>query len=441
MNYITFILLSSVCLFAQTVSMHNEPLELKKTDSMLEKRIAMRFLLVTMPESDEHLTSIAQTIKIALERSGQFAVTLASSQALKNKQDINSLFHQGYALIAFLNHADNNQAIEWRLYDATQIHMVKGKKTYKKGIIERGWAYAVADEIWPELTQQPSCFSSKIAYVKNTYDTKGKKKATIYLTDFDGSHAKELIATNSAYVGLYWHNNIQQPRLLCSRFTCFNAQIITVTMQGSTKTVLDREGTCVGISLHNDTNQAVYCRSGEIWRYNYNPKTKKGLHTCLVKNKGKNTSPTLLSSGDIIFCSDDKKIKAGYAKAKGPQICLYHADTKNIELLTQEGYCVAPAYCSSNNCIAYSKKVQNTMQLYTYNLKTKKHTQLTTDAGDKTDCTWSPCGTYLAFCYALGKSQAIAIMHVILKDKWVITPADAVCSYPAWSPVYTLFPG
>lgn len=242
------------------------------------------------------------------------------------------------------------------------------------------------------------------------------------------------------YVGLYWHHDTSNPCLFCSEFTRFNVRLISANFQGRKKIVLNVPGTCVGISVAHDNNQAVYCRSGSLWRYQYNEQEQKGEHRVLIKNEGKNFTPTMLENGDIIFCSDSRKFKKDFPKARGPQICYYHAADGRTELLTQEGYCVGPSYCPRTKKVAYSKKVNGWMQLFVCDIKKRESKQITFDASNKIDCCFSPCGNYIVFCQQQGPSSRIALIHVAMKKKTYVTGALEFCTCPSWSPIYKTVP-
>lgn len=439
MHLIIYIITIILLLFDQ---IHGLSIEIQK-NSMVADKAPMKLLLGNINsdiERDCELWQIATGLQKALERSGQFSVAIQDFQEIKKKKDITDLFVLGHSLVILLNHSGDKKAIEWRIYDATEGLMVQGKRLQKRGPLTRGYAYNIADELWPILTKQPSSFSTKLAYTKLKNKTLGRQQSVVCVSDFDGSFEEEIISVPGTYVGLYWHNNNNNPYLLCSEFTRFNVRLISVSMNHKKRVLLNFVGTCVGVSLSSDENQAVYCRSGNIWHYAYDQNLKKGSHVCLIKNDGKNTSPTILDNGDIIFCSDSKEIRKGQNVAKGPQVCYYHADNKTIELITKEGYCTGPTYCISSNTIAYSKKINGKMQIFSYSINTKKHKQLTFDDGNKIDCCWSPCGNYILFCYQKDKISRIAVFNLPLNKMFFITDAKSYCTSPSWSPIYNTFP-
>ncbi len=398
---------------------------------------ALPFLIAVTPEQDAELYHIAELLAQNIQRSGQFRVKVKGCTAPSTASELEKLLDKSYPLELFLSQSPDKKHVQWRLYDVHDGHLIKGKSYAKRGTLAHGYAAHIADELWPVLTKQSSSFSTKIAYVKRKIGPAKRQRSVVCVVNSDGSFEQEIIKKPGTYVSLYWHHNTQFPCLFCSEFTRSNVRLISVTLQGKKTIVLNLNGTCVGISVSHDNNKAVYCRSGTIWQYSYDEREKKGLHTPVIKNDGKNVSPTLLANGDIIFCTDSRKIRQG---SSGPQICRYSPATNSIKLLTQDGYCVGPSYCAQNDKIAYSKRIQGVMQLCIYDCKTHQQYQLTSDSGNKIDCCWSPCGNYLVYCFQQGRESRIALMHVVMKKRTFITSLDEYCTCPSWSPVFDTLP-
>ena len=76
------------------------------------------------------------------------------------------------------------------------------------------------------------------------------------------------------------------------------------------------------------------------------------------------------------------------------------------------------------------------MQLCAYDIGSGKSEQITFDAGDKDECSWSSCGNYLIYSVSRGYSSRIAALNVLSHEVHWITKEHEVCTYPAVSPVY-----
>ncbi len=103
--------------------------------------------------------------------------------------------------------------------------------------------------------------------------------------------------------------------------------------------------------------------------------------------------------------------------------------------MTPQGYCVSPAYSPALNKVVYSKRVKGVMQLFVYDLVSEAHEQVTFGKGDKTEPSWSPCGTYIVCTAEQGSSARVALVHVPTKNFQYITPQGVWCGYPSWSPL------
>lgn len=416
-------LLSLVVVFFELQG--NEQKALCLVQEKQEKKSKMPLLLGIIGSQDEitQLQEVANVLLEDMERSQQFAITVKTFEAVRTTAEISQLFNEGFPLIVFLNSADNGNALAWRVYDATQVVMVRGKKYHKRGTQPAQWAHHIADELWSELLGIAGSFSTQIAYVKRvtngtqicTVDPAGKKESVIVPSPAEqelGKHVR---------VAPYWYPDGDNPRLIFSEFTPSNVRLVMTDLNYHTRVVLDVDGTHVGVSYSPTGRDVVFVRSGAIWGHSFDEKTNKNYYRMIIKNQNACASPNLLANSDIIYCCKGK-------------IYHYHAETKTQEIVTDKGYCVGPAVCEENSLV-YSKRVGDTMQLYLCDIKQKTHRQLTYDKGDKIDPSWAPCGTWVVFCYEQGTSSRIAIMNILTGVRYFLTPENMICSYPAWSPL------
>jgi TolB protein len=392
----------------------------------------LKLLLVTVGEQKQELKNILSIVKKDLEFSGQFTVDIEPAEQIATKKEVAGLFERGYSLALFFNVSSKNDGIEWRLYDTTQIVMLKGSKTQKRGLVLRGWAHNVSDAVWLALTGQEGFFSTKIAYCKQVSMKRKKKVTHVFAADYDGSNEELLVATPTVNVAPRWNRDGKTPLLFYSEYTNANVRLVSVNMQKKRKIASDYDGVNMLPAFSKDGKRVVYCASrgnGSCQLYCYD----QGALKKLTNNQGNNVSPTFSDDGTKIFyCSD--------YQTGTPQIYCYDTDKNQQIRLTENGYCASPAFCGKQNRVAYSKIVNGIMQLYVYDVITKEHTQLTFDAGHKEEAAWSPCGNYLIFSVEQGAQSRIAMLNLITNDRHYITPSSAVCSYPAWSTVYDEFP-
>lgn len=98
----------------------------------------LKLLLVIVGEKKQELQNIINIIKNDLEFSGQFEVDVEPIAQVATKKEVASLYARGYSMAVFLSANKSNDAIEWRLYDTTQIVMLKGSESKKEA-----WFYVV----------------------------------------------------------------------------------------------------------------------------------------------------------------------------------------------------------------------------------------------------------------------------------------------------------
>ncbi len=410
-----------------TTVVHIDPEQHSNLDASAALQMPIFLGVVAASSSDQELEAIVKVLKADLERSGQFSVTVQLLAYPKTIGEVTALFKSGYSLALFINELKDSAGIEWRLYDATQVLMIKGKRSSKWGNSAAEWAHHIAQNVWKELVGNRGPFISKIAYIKKVARNRAQTLYQLWVCDSDGAHHQLILSSNRIIVAPYWTNDSEHPGLLFSEFTLSNVGLRALDMQGNKRMVLDLEGTTVGISYVPNSSDIVYGRSGALWRYHFDLEHKKSIHSLIIKEKDACASPIVLAHGDIIYCSQGK-------------IKYHHSDTKSTEILTPHGYCVGPAYSSQENALVYSKKVKGIMQLYMYSFITKEHVQLTHDKGDKTEACWSPCGNYIAFCWDQGITSYIATLHCRTKQCAILTGVKEHCSYPAWSPLFETFP-
>ncbi|HEX2978147.1 MAG TPA: hypothetical protein VHO47_03445 [Candidatus Babeliales bacterium] len=401
-------------------------------------------LLIGVIDANEIMDESSTLLKEMLERSkamlSGFSVTIMPFEKQPSKAAMKELMKDGFGLGLFLAHTWFGGTLEWRLYDLDAHCMIKGKRFSIKEYPARIVAEHIADQVWPLLTGQGSFFSTRIAYCKEKR-IKGKKiEKHIYVTApyIDCEKCAEqssLLVKNANAFAPRWNNDSLSPMILYSEITNSNVRLMSVAMDKKRKMVANLDGFVMRPSFSSDGKKVVYCScdgsigsKSTIYLYQIDEQTGRSSLSQVTHNAGQNISPTLCDNGDIIFCSD--------AGSKQPYICYYHADTKEFERLTPDGYCSSPSFCQATKKIAYSRMCNGTAQLFSYDLNTKTHTQLTFDNSNKEESCWSPCGNYLAFTVTNGKTSRVAVHHVFSNERIYVTSAQDRCCYPSWSPLY-----
>lgn len=394
-----------------------------------QQNAAMKLMIIPLGKQDQMNDTIALISK-ALMFKGQFAVDIRPSAHILPKQELLDLRKSGYPLLVFIEMPDKN-TLQWRLYDTQNAQMLKGKKMSNQSSGSRGLAYATADSLWQELAGEPGFFSTKIAYCKEV--TKNKKRYKhIFVADYDGSNEQVLVQTPTINIAPRWNKDARKPLLFYSESTNANIRMMAASLKKERIMASNFDGLNMLPTFSSDGKTVIYCATrgaGNCQLYQWRNRELKRL----TNNVGNNFSPILSHDDKTLFFSSD-------FETGSPQIYSYDMQTEMLERLTSGGYCVSPSYCKRSGLLSYSKMVNGVMQLFSYNLATKEHAQLTSDAAQKEECAWSECGTYLMCPVDTGKTSRIALFNRITKEYTFLTDSKDRCSYPAWSGIYNDYP-
>lgn len=415
------------CLFISNFT-YAAHLQVKPTNHMAMK------LMIRYKGDDAPMRDIVSVIKKDLEFKKLFNVSTEPLIESVSKKEIADYHKQGYLAAVFLE--SDSHSITWRVYSTQNGTMLMGKKYNKQGSVPRGWAHAISDRLWSALTGDEGFFSTKLAYCQNRYQKNSAGSLElckdIYMCDYDGSHSECMVKASRAHVAPRWNADFNDPLLFCSEHTPSNVRLLAVNMDKKRKVVSNFDGVNMLPTFSSDGKKAVYCASRGNGKCNIYHFTKGELKR-LTNNQGNNVSPVFSSdTNKIFFCSD--------YQGGSPAVYVHSIDSGEVERITASGYCSSPSYCEKKNMLAYSKMINGVNQIFTYNVASKVHTQITFDAGSKEECCWSPCGTMIIFCSRQGMKSQLVMHDMHTRKEQIISGDGLGCSYPAWSRIYKEFP-
>ncbi len=302
------------------------------------------------------------------------------------------------------------------------------KKTLLKGL------HTVSRDILYALTSSSGPFLYTLTYAKYL----GNKKKVICINDYRGNEEKIIVSDNNICTAPTWHPNL--PVLLYSRFTKDRGLLEGINLKTKKQsTLISNDGLAMQPSFSSDGKSAILCssQSGSYELYLYFIKNQQEDHNILKQltfNKANNTKPCFLPSGDVIFCSDFER--------QVPQIYYFDRKSRDIHRLTSgKGTCVAPSYNAHNNSITYVRYTNGNFQLFSLSLNVDHphERQLTKDATDKYEPSWSPCGNYIVYTTdiqqksSFRKNRQIAVLNVHSKQSLTMTNDEYDKSFPSWT--------
>lgn len=383
----------------------------------------------------EELKEITNIIASDFEMTEQCIAKVHHFDNLQKMSEIKDLYKKGFYIAVFIS--QEKDGFSWRLYDTEQAAMVAGKKYEKKGSVLRGWAHNLADQIWPEFMGTASCFASKIAYCKQLWvkhHGKDKVYKHIYIADADGKHVRPLVEIPTVCLAPRWSNQAADPILFYSENTLSNVRLVMANMHGKRQTICSFDGLNMLPAFADDNKNIVFCLSkdgsSQLYHSFFDSHNKR-IFNRMTKNNADNFSPCYINDHTVAFVSD--------YQTKNPAIYLIDMKSLKVTPVTTDGYCACPAYCKANNKLLYSKMIGRAMQIFTYDCATKVHEQLTTGSESKEEGSWSPCGNFIVFAARSHNKSRIARYNLLTGRMQYVTSASENCTYPAWSPVHTIF--
>jgi TolB protein len=392
---------------------------------------AIPLVLGLVGESSPTLKNLGKRLAHDLGYSGQCSVSVRSFESLQKKETLQKLLKETILLTVFVQQLGKN-SFEVRLYDTARATMLMGKRFSFTHDNEGAWAHTIADALWPVLIGQPGIFSTKIAYCKKVPSKKGAKIKHVYMCDYDGSNEERIVETTTVNIAPRWNRNTTSPLVYYSAYTNDNVRLEVVNMSKQRKIVSNFDGINMVPSFSSDNKSMIYCASrgkGSCQLF----MVKDSKLRQLTSNTGNNVSPSVSRDGlQVYFCSD---YETGL-----PQICTYRLTDGAVERITDGGYCASPACSTRHDKIAYAKIIEGVMQILVYDPVKKTHIQVTFGPGQKEECSWSPCGTYLVYGHEEGTKGSIVSLNLQTKQCKTLTLGRDVCSYPSWSPVYERIP-
>jgi len=388
------------------------------------------------------LEQISNYLKKDLEFGKQFEVDIKKINKLHSKSELMQLSKSGYGLAIFLNVVDSGlfgqKGIEWRLYDLSSAAMLKGKKVFQTKPHLNTFAHKIADQVWPELTGQVGIFSTVLAACKKNNITKKKYHTYVYVLhpiEYLHKLSEPKLVIKDPTICLLPEWNLHKPLLYYSKHTDCNVRLNSIDTNLKRSIVSNFDGLNINPAF-SKSGKILVCLAkdgkGRICQYKYDEVSKKGTFVSLTDRKIHAISPSFIDEDNFVFCAVDSYNR--------PKLAIFNIPKSEISYIKNGESCEGPTYCSENNKIAYCKKVDGYLQIFTRQYLKENEKQLTFDNSDKDSLSWSVCGNFIAFSCESGSTSQIAILNLLNNQITYLTPKNEHWSCPAWSPVYEDIP-
>jgi TolB protein len=284
----------------------------------------------------------------------------------------------------------------------------------------RRLVHRFVDDVLEALTGERGIASTQVAYVRQI----GKLKE-IWISDYDGSNARQLTHDRSIALSPAWAPWGSE---LC--FTTFKrgnpdlylfdinrgASYPFSTRPGpNSAPCYSPDGKWIACTLYRDGNAEVYLISRDA-------QTARRL----TRNDRIDTSPSFSPTGrEIVFTSD---------RSGSPQVYVMDVEGLNQRLLTIEGsYNDSPQWSPKGDRIVYAARHDGVFDIVVMGADGSAPVQITYGAGHNENPRWSPDGRKILFSSTREGKRQIFMMNPDGSDVVRISSGDE-CFGPAWGP-------
>jgi len=257
-------------------------------------------------------------------------------------------------------------------------------------------AHEINDEVVKRFTGEEGIARSKIAFINNS--TKFKE---LYVIDYDGYNLRRITKDNRLNVLPKWVPNSTQ--ILYTSYLYNNPDLFLVDItKNKRKAISTIQGLNSPTSVSPDKKTMVSTLSRGVYPNLYLLSSDGVIIRRLTQGKYIDTSPSFSPSGrEIVFISD----RAGY-----PQVYIMDIDGVNLRRLSTKGNCDSPAWSPKGDKIVFTMKLDNTFDIFLYDLPKSKIIRLTEEQGNNENPCWSQDGRFIVFSSTRSGKSEIYIM-------------------------------
>lgn len=395
-------------------------------------------------KDNDVLDSIARVIRYDLAFTDQIKVALKTVDAMPDKDQSLKMFNAGVSLCCFLKKEKLSKDRDSKKEMSVGVFLKETSSNSiiyqevlivpKKDFIKSG--HTVSASLLPILTGEKGVALASIAYCKQV----APKNKVVCVADYACKKERVVVSMNAVNVVPCWHSS--KPLLFYTQLAHEANRLMAVDLRtGKNRIIASFAGLNMQPSVSKDGTKVVVCFSRDdttdlyLYDQNESSENKKRTFRRLTKNGGNNLSPTLLSEGNIIFCSD--------YETKSPHIYCLNTVTEKTHRLSQSGYCTSPSYCEREHAVIFSKPVNGIFQIFKIvldeNNRRKKEIQLTSNEGDKHNPSVSQCGRYILFSYRCPHTDGrlikqIAVLNALSGTIRTLTRGHEEKTFPTWRP-------
>ncbi len=306
--------------------------------------------------------------------------------------------------------------LEARLFDVALKKMELGKRYKAHTKDHRQVVHKFGDRVMETLTDVPGCFTSQIAFVR---DTPPKE---LFVMDFDGHNCRQVSRTNSINLSPEWSPDGRS--LLFTSYINRNPDLWFLDLGGSgIRPISSRRGINAAARWSPGGNTIALSLSVEGTPKIFLINPEGHIIKRLTNGRGNDISPSWSPDGSAIAYVSDQ--------AGMPHIYIVPVQGGQPRRVTFEtNYNTDPDWSPRGDLLAFTARVEGRFQICTIRTDGTDF-RVITKQGSNQDPSWSPDGRMIAFTSDRDGGRRIYIMDALGGIQVPVSPIPGKA--PAWS--------
>ena len=371
--------------------------------------------------------AVSDVVRADLERSGLFSLIDLGLAALPERSvpDLPALRARGADAVlagSVVPQADGRFEIRFRLFD-TQKQVELGALALRMAPAQnRATGHRIADFVYEKLTGQPGYFSTRIAYVVKSSNTRYE----LQIADADGMNAQTALASREPIISPAWAPDGQ--RLAYVSFEAKKPVVYVHTLAtGQRQVAANFKGSNSAPAWAPDGQRlaVVLTKDGQSQMYVLNA-DGSGVQR-LASSSGIDTEPAWSADGQWIYFTSDR--------GGSPQIYRIPSGGGAAQRVSFDGgYNVTPRPSPDGRSLAFVARKEGRFQVAVMDLSSRQTTILTDSARDESP-SFAPNGRMILYATESGGRGVLAAVSSDGRVKQRLSVQAADVREPSWGPL------